>query len=85
MRYVRSQIQKKKGLHMTTFRWAVITLCTVTICLLITGDVWAQPTPPPEPDQAPLVGGWMAWLAAMGGLYGVKKLMGSDRSRDQEI
>ncbi|GAB5409766.1 MAG: hypothetical protein BalsKO_21310 [Balneolaceae bacterium] len=51
----------------------LLSLLTITIILILTSVVLAQPGLPNAPSQAPIDGG-LGLLAAAGGAYAIKKL-----------
>lgn len=48
-------------------------ITTMTLFLLMTLSLFAQPTLPSDPSQSPIEGG-LLWLLIGGGAYGIKKL-----------
>tara|TARA_R110002049_G_scaffold82222_1_gene209246 strand:- start:34 stop:216 length:183 start_codon:yes stop_codon:yes gene_type:complete len=54
-------------------KYPLLFLITLTIVLILTAVVSAQPMLPSAPDQAPIDGG-LGLLAAAGGAYAWKKL-----------
>lgn len=55
---------------------------SILLALLFTGELIAQPGLPSTPSQAPIDGG-LGLLAALGGMYAIKKLKGSRENKDQ--
>lgn len=64
----------------TTF----LLLLTLTILLLASAVVLAQPGLPSAPTQAPIDGG-LSLLAAAGGAYAIKKLRDKKRGEEEEL
>tara|TARA_R110000868_G_scaffold306734_4_gene568150 strand:- start:12690 stop:12893 length:204 start_codon:yes stop_codon:yes gene_type:complete len=62
-------------------KYLFLTLITLTILLLATAVVLAQPGLPNAPSQAPIDGG-LSLLAAAGGAYAIKKLR--DKKKGEE-
>lgn len=58
----------------------LISLLTLTILLVMTLIIHAQPVLPSPPSQAPIDGG-LGLLAAAGGAYAYKKLKGRNREQ----
>ncbi len=57
-------------------KYLLLLLITLSITLVLTVFVQAQPMLPSAPDQAPIDGG-LGLLAAAGGAYAWKKLRGT--------
>ena len=66
-------------------KYLLITLFTISILLILTAVVFAQPPGlPSEPSQAPIDGG-LSLLAVAGGAYAIKKLRDKKNSEEENI
>ncbi len=63
-------------------KYLLITLLTLTIILIATAVIQAQPGLPMAPSQAPIDGG-LSLLAAAGGAYALKKLKGRNKEIEE--
>lgn len=61
----------------------IFILLTITILLITTSLVFAQPGLPSAPSQAPIDGG-LGLLAAAGGAYALKKLRDKKKREEEE-
>ena len=63
-------------------KYLLLLFISLTIILIATAVVYAQPGLPPNPSQAPIDGG-LGLLAAAGGAYAWKKLQQHNKIKDE--